>query len=81
MTKDGFKLMYRAFADIITRDKDDLFAWVPSAHFIDHCGGYELELHPDNIVWDNEIICLCAMAAKLCHTVECHFYDGSIIIR
>lgn len=81
MTKDEFKMMYRLFADVITRDREDLFSYAPSAHLIDHCGGYELELHPSLIMWDREITCLCAMADRLCHSVECKFWNGSIIIR
>lgn len=81
MSKDEFNKMFRLFADVITHDKDDLFAWCPSAHFIENCGGYELEFHPFSLVWDNEIVCLCSMAAKLCLSVECHFHDGLIIIR
>lgn len=81
MTKDQFNLMFRLFADVITRDREDLFSYAPSVHFIDNCGGYELELHPSSIMWDNELICLCSMADKLCHSVECRFYNGSIIVR
>lgn len=81
MTKDEFKTMFRLFADVITDDKDDLFSYAPSAHFIDNCGGYELELHPSKIMWDKEISCLSLMADNLCCSVECRFFNGSIIIR
>lgn len=81
MTKDGFMMMFRLFADVITRDENDLFSYAPSAHLIDHCGGFELELHPSLIMWDREISCLCTMADKLCHSVECRFHEGLIIIR
>lgn len=74
-------MMFRLFADVITDDRDDLFSFAPSAHLIDHCGGYELELHPSSIVWDKEIICLCSMADNLCCSVECRFPEGLIIIR
>ena len=81
MTKDQFTMMFRLFADVITRDKNELFTYEPSAHFIDHCGGYELELHPSLIMCDREISCLCLMADKLCHSVECRFHEGIIVIR
>lgn len=81
MTKEDFEKMFRLFADVVVRDNDELFSYAPSAHLIDHCGGYELELHPSFIMWDNEITCLCSMAVRLCRSVECRFYNGSLIIR
>lgn len=81
MTKKEFNQMFRLFADVITRDYEDLCSYAPSAHLIDHCGGYELEFHPSTIVWGEEIICLCGMANELRLAVECRFYNGSIIIR
>lgn len=81
MVREDFERMFWLFVDVIARDGDDVVSYAPSAHLIDHCGGYELELHPSSIMWDNELICLCSMADKLCHSVECRFYNGSIIIR
>lgn len=81
MTKKELWKMFHLFAGVVVRDKDDLFSYAPSVHLIDHCGGYELELHPTFIMFERDIMSLCAMADKLCHTVECRFYDGSIIIR
>lgn len=81
MTKHEFQKMFLLFRVVMLRDSDDLFRYSPSAHLIGHCGGYELELHPDLIIWDREIIRLCSLADKLCLSVECRFCDGSIIIR
>lgn len=81
MTKEAFQKMFLLFVNVVVRDNDDLISYAPSAHLIDHCGGYELELHPSFIMWDNEITCLCSMAVKLCHSVECNFWNGSIFIR
>lgn len=81
MTKKVFEQMYRLFVDVLTRNEDDLFSYAPSAHLINNCGGYELEFHPSTIMWGEEMICLCGMAQELCLSVECRFYNGSIIIR
>lgn len=81
MTKAEFMKMFQLFKCVIPRDSDDLFSYAPSAHLIDYCGGYELELHPSRIMWDRDIACLSLMARMLCLSVECRFYDGSIIIR
>ena len=81
MTKAEFMKMFQVFKSVIARDSEDLFSYAPSAHLIDNCGGYELELHPSRIMWDSEVSCLSLMANKLTHSVECRFYNGSIIIR
>lgn len=81
MTKKEFEKMFRLFRDVVVCDKEDLVSYTPSAHLIENCGGYELELHPSRIMWDREIQCLCAMADRLCNSVECRFWQGVIIIR
>lgn len=81
MTKKEFEKMFRLVRDVVARDEEDLFDFVPSVHLIDHCGGYELELHPSFIMWERNMICLCAMADQLCFSVECRFWEGKIIIR
>lgn len=81
MTREDFERMFSLFVDVIAYDGDDVFSYAPSAHLIDHCGGYELEMHPSKIMWEGEMICLCSMADRLCFSVECRFRDGTIIIR
>lgn len=81
MTKAEFQKMFQLFKCVIARDSDDLLSFAPSAHLIEHCGGYELELHPSRIVWDKDVACLSLIADKLCCSVECRFRDGSIIVR
>lgn len=73
--------MFQLFKSVISDNSEDLLSYAPSAHLIDHCGGFELVLHPSRIMWDRDLSCLCSLAGKLCHSVECRFYDGSIIIR
>lgn len=81
MTKKEISKMFSLLKSVIARDKEDLFSFVPSVHFIENCGGYELELHPQRIMWDKDMICICAMADKMCCSVESRFWQGSIIIR
>ena len=81
MTKEKFMTMFGLFSYVVAGDHEDVFYFAPSAHLIDHCGGYELELHPSVIMWEHDMICLCAMAESLCLSVECRFHNGTIIIR
>lgn len=73
--------MFGLFSYVVADGRDDVLSYAPSAHLIDHCGGYELELHPSTIMWENEMVCLCSMADRLCLAVECRFHEGLIIIR
>lgn len=81
MTKEKFERMFWLFVDVIAYTGDDVISYAPSAHLIGNCGGFELELHPSRLMWDKEVVCLCTMADRLCLSVECRFYNGTIIIR
>lgn len=81
MTREEFEKMFLLFVDVIARESAGVYSYAPSAHLIENCGGYEFELHPSMIVWEDEMICLCSIANQMCCSVECRFYNGSIIIR
>lgn len=81
MTREEFEKMFLLFVDVIARESADVYSYAPSAHLIENCGGYEFELHPSLIVWEKEMICLCSIANQMCCSVECRFWNGSIIIR
>lgn len=81
MTKTEFMKMFQLFKSVVARDSEDLLSYAPAARFIGNCGGYELVFHPSRIMWEGDLVCLCGIADSLCLSVECRFYDGSIIIR
>ena len=81
MTKYEFNKMFCYTRLLVVRDESQFIAMRPSARLIDHCGGYELELHPRYLMWDKEISLLSLIADRLCLSLECHFSDGTIISR
>ena len=81
MTKYQFNKMFCYTRLLVARNEEEFIYMQPSAHLIDHCGGYELELHPRFILWDKEIALLSLITDRLCLSLECHFRDGFIIIR
>ena len=81
MTKYEFTKMFCYTRLLVVRDESEFIAMQPSARLIDHCGGYELELHPRYLMWDKEISLLSLIADRLCLSLECHFSQGTIIIR
>lgn len=81
MTKEEFMKLFGLFSYVVADGQDDVLSYSPSAHLIDNCGGYELELHPRLFMWGNEVSCLAMIADRMCCSMECRFYNGSIIIR
>ena len=81
MTKYEFNKMFCYTRLLVVRNESEFIDMQPSAHLIDHCGGYELELHPHYLLWGNEMALLSLIVDRLCLSLECHFSDGSIIIR
>lgn len=81
MTKKEFMKMFGLFSYVVADGHDDVLSYAPSAHLIDHCGGYELELHPRGIMWGGEVSCLAMMVDRMCCSMECRFREGKIIIR
>ena len=81
MTKNEFIKMFCYTRLLVARDESELLSMRPSAHLIDHCGGYELELHPRRLLWGEEIAILQLIADRLCLSLQCQFSDGTMIIR
>lgn len=81
MTKLEFNKMFCYTRLLVARSEEKFLSMQPSAHLINHCGGYELELNPKCLMWDQEIALLSLIADRLCLSLECHFSDSSIIIR
>lgn len=48
--------------------------------FIDHCGGFQLNLRPQSIMWEWEMIALFSAANLFFCSVECSFKYSSIRI-
>lgn len=81
MTKQELNKVFFYVRKLVVRNDDVLFCMSPSAHLIDHCGGYELELHPRYLLWDKEISLMALIAERLALSAEFYFSSGTIIIR
>lgn len=81
MTKIDFLLFYDRFTEMIKQDVNGDYCMNASAHIIDHCGGYELELHPQCLMWGEEFAFITALADRLGLSFEIHFPEGRLIIR
>lgn len=81
MTKNEFILFYDRFKEMIKQDVNGEYCMNASAHFIDHCGGYELELHPQCLMWGEEFAFITALADRMALSFEIHFPEGRLAIR
>lgn len=81
MTKEMFSKFYSLFTSLIKQEVCGEFVMNASAHLINHCGGYELELHPNCLMWGDEFVLLQGICTRLGLAFEVHIYNGSLIIR
>ena len=81
MTKEMFSKFYSLFTSLIKQEVGGEYVMNASAHLIDYCGGYELEVHPACLMWGDEFVLLQALCTRFALACEVHFWSGSIIIR
>lgn len=81
MTKQEFHKVFCYVRLLVVRDEDEFISMHPSAHLVDHCGGYELELHPSYLMWEREVALLAMIVERLSFSAEFLFHKGMIIIR
>lgn len=81
MTKEVFIEFYPLFEYCVKQIVSGHYVMGASAHFIDHCGGYELELHPSCLLWSSEFVMIHALCEKYSLACEVYLHEGSIIIR
>lgn len=81
MTKREFNKVFSYVRLLVARNEEVFISMNPSAHLIDHCGGYELELHPQYLMWEREVALLAMIVERLSLSAEFMFHRGMIIIR
>ena len=81
MTKEMFSKFYSLFTSLVKQEVNGEYVMNASAHLIGHCGGYELELHPDCLLWGDEFVLLQGLCSRFGFAFEVYIYDGKIIIR
>lgn len=81
MTKQELNKVFYYIRLLVVRNEEVFISMNPSAHLIDHCGGYELELHPHYLMWEREVALLALIIERLSFAGEFYFDKGMIIIR
>ena len=81
MTKKEFQKFYLLFTKLVKQEVNNEYCMGASAHMIDYCGGYELELHPECLMWGYEFVLLEGLCHRFALSLEVHFWSGALIIR
>lgn len=81
MTRNEFQKFYLLFTQLVKQEVNGEYCMNASAHLIGHCGGYELELHPDCLMWGSEFVLLQGLCDRFRVSLEVHIYNGALIIR
>lgn len=80
MTKSEFISLWSRIEPVVTKPVNGHIAIDCDCEFIDHCGGYQLNVRPKCLMWPNELIYLLSSVELLCCCAACSFRDGSIRI-
>ena len=78
MTKSEFITLWSRIEFVITKPVNDHIAIECDCEFIDHVGGYQLNIRPKCLLWPNELIFVLMACEVLCCPVSCDFESGSI---
>lgn len=80
MTKSEFITLWTRIEPVITKSVNGHAAIDCDCEFIDHVGGYQLNLRPKCLLWPNELMYLLSACELLCCSAACSFSNGSIRI-
>lgn len=80
MTKSEFITLWTRIEPVITKPVNGHAAIDCDCEFIDHCGGYQLNIRPKCLLWPNELMYLLSACELLCCSAACSFSNGSIRI-
>ena len=80
MTKSQFITLWARIEPVVTKPVNGQIAIDCDCEFISHCGGYQLNIRPECLLWPNELIFLLSSCELLCCCAACSFDTGTIRI-
>lgn len=81
MTKEVFQKFYNMFTKLVKQEVNNEYVMNASAHIIDYCGGYELVIRPDCLMWGDEFVMIQALCNRFALSFEIRIYCGELIVR
>lgn len=80
MTKSEFITLWAQIEPVITKPINGHVAIECDCEFINHVGGYQLNLRPKCILWPNELVFILMACELFCCSAACSFHHGIIEI-
>lgn len=80
MTKFEFITLWTRIEPVVTKPVNGQPAIDCDCEFIDHVGGYQLNLRPKCLLWPNELMFVLTACELLCCCAACSFSQGYIRI-
>lgn len=81
MTRKSLVTFHRLFNELVQKEVNGRPAYRLVTHPIDFCGGNEVVLHCDTIIWFDEITALNTICEKLCLSARIELSESRIIIH
>ena len=81
MNRQEFDTLWSELAPVLSLTVNDGLQLLASAHFIEHCGGLEMWLEPQCLMWGRELAFIDSVAGFHSLSVEFHFSKCLIVIR
>lgn len=81
MDKVVFQKVWNQAKPVVTKKVNGVWQMQASCELIDVCGGFQLVLKPDCLMWARELMFLSSVAMMFACSIEFRFYDGLIVIR
>lgn len=80
MTKSEFITLWTRIEPVVAKSVNGHPAIDCDCEFIDHVGGYQLNLRPTCLLWPNELVFVLMACELLCCSAPCSFSEGTIRI-
>lgn len=80
MSKTEFIKLWAQIEPVVTKPVNGHIAIDCDCEFIDHVGGYQLNLYPRCLMWPNELMFVLSACDLLCCCAACSFSNGLIRI-
>lgn len=80
MTRKKLVKFHRLFNELVQHEVDGHLAYGFKSHSVDYCGGVEVILRSDYVIWDREISTLDSICRSMALSMQIELYNGRILI-
>lgn len=81
MTRKELVKFHRLFNELVQKEVNGRLAYKVTFHEVDFCGGIEVIVHSDCLIWLNEIVTLQTICRLMCLNSYIELYGKRILIH